>query len=213
MDSATTGLPAPLNRRPSKVLRPRDAADIYAHPAPEFRRLAAAGLLAHAAHGYYVVVPAEEVGNDAWRPSVEALALGVGVADHGEDDVALMGLSAARLHGAMPRAHAVAWLAVDVSRRPLDAGRFGTVNFVTRTVESLDLVRVRTELADGWMTSVEQTIADLARQPRYGGGRDQADAAVRTLWPKADLRRVRQICADQRGSAAFDRLTTRLGLR
>lgn len=208
-----TGLPTALLQHESRVLRPQDGREVYAHPAAEFRRLADAGVLTHVAHGYYVVVPGEEVGNTDWRPSVEALALAVGVADHGEDAVALMGLSAARLHGGVPRAHATGWLAVEVSRRPLDAGRFGTVRFVTRTVDTLGTVRVRTDLADGWMTSVEQTIVDLARHPRYGGGGDQADAAIRMLWPKADPPLLDEIALAQRGIASLDRATTRLGLR
>lgn len=200
------GLPTSLRRRDSLVLRPRDAADVYAYPAQEFQRLTERGLLAKVAHGYYAVVPADRVGDAGWRPSVEALALAVGVADHGSGEVALMGLSAARLHGAFPRAHASAWLAVAASRRRLDAGRFGSVTFATRAVGELDTVRVQTELADGWMTSVEQTVLDLARRSDWAGGEDQADAAIAALLPRADHDRLRGLADGQRGGAALDRL-------
>lgn len=157
--------------------------------------------------------PREELGNPSWRPPIEELALGLGITDHGEDAVVLMGLSAARLHGVVPRAHAVGWLAVEVSRRPLDAGRYGMVTFITRTVQALDTVRVRTELADGWMTSVEQTIIDLARHPRYGGGQDLADTAIRALWSKAAVPLVDELAQSQRGTAAIGRAVDRLGLQ
>ncbi|QBI20765.1 hypothetical protein ER308_15135 [Egibacter rhizosphaerae] len=61
----------------------------------------------------------------------------------------------------MPRAHATAWVAVPVIRRPVDGGVYGRVVFVSRDLDRLDLVRARTAIADGHVTSIEQTIVDL----------------------------------------------------
>lgn len=81
--------------------------------------MAAAGAVATPLHGYYVVVPAERVGDRSWRPTIEgfALALAQRVAD--ADGVALMGVSAGRLHGALPRALATAVVVAAEQRRVL----------------------------------------------------------------------------------------------
>lgn len=60
-----------------------------------------AGALDRLATGYYAVVPDDRAGHD-WRPELEAAALGIAAADEGVDTVALMGLSAARVRGAIP---------------------------------------------------------------------------------------------------------------
>ena len=207
---SSSGLPAQLRQRDSFILRPRDATDIYAHPAPEFRRLAKLGLLQDLAHGYWAVVPADQTDKPSWRPSVEELALGIGATDYPADQAALMGLSAARHHGAAPRAHATAWLAVTVSRRPLDAGRFGHVSFVQRDTAELDLVRATTALVDGWVTSIEQTVVDLARRPSWAGGTEQATAAINRLWPHVNRDRLLHLAQRQRGLAPTQRLLDRI---
>jgi hypothetical protein len=94
----------------TRVLRPVDAVRVYAHPRPEFARLERSGALRRVAPGYYAVVPDDRVGL-AWLPELEAVGLGVGVAVAGVDGVALMGLSAARVHGGLPRV-------VGVTERP-----------------------------------------------------------------------------------------------
>ena len=54
------------------------------------------------ADGYYVVVPQDMVGRK-WIPDLEAAAAGIATAIHGQSDIVVMGLSAARLHGESPR--------------------------------------------------------------------------------------------------------------
>jgi predicted transcriptional regulator of viral defense system len=171
--------------------------------------MATRGPLRRVAHGYYLLPPLEHLDEPGWRPPVEHLALGIAVADH-EDRAALMGLSAARHHGAVPRAHATAWVAIEAIRRPLDCGRFGRVVFVSRDLDRLDLVRARTPLADGWVTSVEQTVVDLARRPDYAGGPDLAREALSALWGRADEDLVDELASRQRGRAALLRLRTTL---
>ena len=162
------------------------------------------GALRRIAVGYYVITPRAHIGDTTWRPPLEDLALAVAVADYG-DDAALMGLSAARYHGAVPRAHAMAWIATNVSRRRLDAGTYGRITFVTRKVEALDLVRARSELATGWVTSIEQTALDLMRHPEWAAGPRPATEAVTRLIPRCDDDLLDELAAAQRGKAALAR--------
>jgi len=144
------------------VLRPRDAKAIYTQPALQFKRLEKTGVLLKLAHGYYLHVP-EAMRGKAWRPEMEALALAVGQADYGKDEVALMHISAARIHGALPRAIALAVLAVP-KQRPILETKFGRIIFVKREVSELQRVRIDTELGSGWATNLEQTTLDLAKR-------------------------------------------------
>src|SRR4051812_1316314 len=100
------------------MLRPADADAVYAAPPKEFARLADRGVLHKVATGYYAIVPPRSVGR-RWLPSLEATAYGIAAADYGPDGAVLMALSAARIHGAIPRALAVAVVAVEKNRRTL----------------------------------------------------------------------------------------------
>jgi hypothetical protein len=162
------------------------------------------GALRRIAVGYYVVTPRAYIGDTTWRPPLEDLALGVAAADYG-DDAALMGLSAARYHGAVPRAHAMAWIATRVSRRQLDAGPYGRITFVTRKLETLDLVRAQTDFAMGWVTSIEQTALDLMRHTEWAAGPQPAMEAVTRLLPRCDDELLNQLAEAQRGRAALAR--------
>lgn len=188
-----------------RVLRPQDASDLYSNPRAEFRRMERTGVLRRIAIGYYVAVPQERIGDPSWRPPIEDVAIGVAVADYG-DAAALMGLSAARYHGAVPRAHAKAWIATNVSRRPIDGGVFGLFRFVARDVRSLHLVRAHTRVATGWVTSIEQTAVDLLRRPSWAGGRRAAEDAVARLLPRCQDDRLDELAAAQRGRAALARI-------
>lgn len=203
---ATARVPTELLRRPTRVLRPRDAAGVYAHPRPEFARLARAGALHRIATGYYAVVPDDQVGH-AWQPGLEATALGIGVADEGAATVAAMGLSAARIHGAVPRALAVAIIATGRHRRTLLlADRDATVLFVRRDVSTLDVQRYGSELGEGWVTTVEQTILDLAARPELGGLPREAHESIRLLLPRADCEVLDELAVAQRRRATLDRV-------
>jgi predicted transcriptional regulator of viral defense system len=199
-------LPAGLVRRPLRVLRPRDAVPWYAHPRPEFARLTRAGVLHRLAAGYYAVVPEDQV-DRAWLPELESAALGIAAADQGVDAVALMGLSAARLHGAIPRALGIAVVAARGHRTELRlADRDASVLFVRRDVPALDVERRATELGQGWVTTVEQTLLDLAARPDLGGMPDETDAAVHALLPRADRAVLAELAGAQRRRATLDRV-------
>jgi predicted transcriptional regulator of viral defense system len=212
MAEPSVTLPPALVRRGNKVLRPRDVREVYAHPRPELARLAVVGALARLATGYYVLIPQERLGDRDWRPELEAAALGLAQADYGVDRVALMGASAARYHGAVPRAVGVAVVAVPKQRPRLET-RFGAVVFVKRDVGRLDVERVDTQVTSGWMTTVEQTLLDLAARPTLGGlAESDVVAALRALSPRADWSLVRQLASAQRRPAALATATRMAGV-
>ena len=153
---------APIASLQRGVLRPRDASRLYVQPRSEFLRLEKTGVLLKVAHGYYAVIPEANRGRE-WRPDMEAIALGIGQADYGKEAVSLMHISAARIHGAIPRAIGVAVLAVPKQRPTLET-KFGRIFFVKRNVGQLRRIRIATELGSGWTTNLEQTALDLAKR-------------------------------------------------
>lgn len=207
MAARVTGrLPPALLRRPLRVLRPQDAAGEYAHPRPEFARLARAGVLHRLAHGYYAVVPEDQI-DRPWMPELESAALGIAAADQGIDAVALMGLSAARLHAAIPRALGIAVIAATGHRTALRlADRHATIVFVRRDISAIDVERRSTELGQGWVTTVEQTVLDLAARPDLGNMPEEADTAVHALLPRANRALLGELAGAQRRRATLDRL-------
>lgn len=196
---------SPLASLKLGVLRPRDAAEIYTQPALQFYRWEQEGVLLKVAHGYYAHIPESARGTD-WRPEIEALALGVGQADYGRNAVALMHLSAARIHGAIPRALAVAVLAGPKQRPALET-TCGRIVFVKRDVDALKRMRVDTELASGWSTSLEQTTMDLSRRPNLVAGLSKVarDAAC-SLFPRCSEQKLNLLVQEQRMGAALTRV-------
>lgn len=200
------GLPTAMTRAPLRTFRPRDLAEVYAQPSEALHRLAGQGRVRRVAHGYYVAVPDDE--NDLWWPAVEDVAAGVATAIFGERVPVLMHLTAARLHGAVPRALAVAVVAVPEQHEPvrLLGTRAGTVRFVRREVAQLDAVLRRLELGPALVTTPEQTVLDLARRPRLVGLEGEAADAVRQLLPRCDRDRLQRLAAEQRMRATLARV-------
>jgi predicted transcriptional regulator of viral defense system len=189
-------VPPELVRR-GRVVRPVDAEGIYAHPRPEFRRLEEAGGLHRLANGLYAVVPDDMVGTN-WLPELEAVALGVATVGDRPEAAALMGISAARVHDAIPRAINVATVAVTHHRRNLAlTDRDAEIVFVRRDLNTLDLERRHSELGDGWVTTVEQTALDLIARPYLGGTPDAAQEAVDALLSRSDLDLLRRLAREQ----------------
>ena len=198
-------LPAALARVPYGVVRPQDASAIYADPRGEFRRMAAGGQLRRLATGYYAVVPSRAT-DQVWLPSIEAAAYGIAAATSGPDSAVLMGLSAARLHGAVPRALGVAVVAVPRQRPVVHLlDRDGSVHFVRRRTGDLQADRVSTDLGTALVTSIEQTLLDLAHRPALGGVEVESREAVRTLWERADGANLAELAAEQRLAASLAR--------
>jgi hypothetical protein len=154
------------------------------------------GLVRRLARGYFAVVPEAERGHE-WRAPIEAVALGIAVADYGAEDAALMGITAARILGAVPRALHAAVVAVP-RQRPALVTVFGTVHFVKRAVDTLDTQRARTLFVTGYATTPEQTVLDLAARPTLGDvSDDTAEEAIRALWPRCDDARVADLARRQ----------------
>lgn len=201
----STAVPASLATHPLGTFRPAQAKSIYAHPAAEVARLHERGLLHRLADGYYVVVPQDQTGG-TWKPSLEAAAAGIGSAVYGADDIVVMGVSAARLHGAIPRALATAIVAVPQQHRPIAlSDRPAIVRFVKRHTGGLDAERIRTELGPTLVTTPEQTVLDLAHRPGLGDAETDVPAAIATLYARSDQDLLRVLATVQRRQASLRR--------
>lgn len=201
----TTAVPRELASLPMRTLRPQQAAAVYAQPRAEMRRLERRGALHRLAHGYYVVVPQEHAGTE-WMPALEAAAAGIATADFGPGNAILMGISAARMHGAIPRAIATAVVAVPAQRNTITlADRTAKVRFVKRDTARLDAERMNTELGPTLVTTPEQTVLDLARRPSLGNAEDEVRDAVRILLARADPALLEELAKAQRAQATLRR--------
>ncbi|SHU26035.1 Uncharacterised protein [Mycobacteroides abscessus subsp. bolletii] len=201
----STPLPPELARAPMKTIRPRDAAEIYAHPRAQLVRLTERGLLHRVADGYYVVVPQDMAGR-AWKPDLEATAAGIATTIYGPDDVVVMGPSAARLHGAIPRALATATIAVPSQHRAIElSDRPAVVRFIKRETARLDAERINTQLGPTLVTTPEQTVLDLAHRPDLGEVAVDVPTAVATLFGRCDEQRIAALAQDQRRTASLRR--------
>jgi hypothetical protein len=152
------------------------------------------------------LTPQGRLGDTSWRPDLNAAALGIAQADYGLDASALMGVSAARHHGAIPRALAVAVVAVPRQRPALNS-EIGTVYYSRRDCGRLDLERVDTELGSGWITTIEQTALDLAARPDQASlPTAEIDQALRSLALRADPALLAELAAAQHRPAALRRV-------
>ena len=203
--SRSTPIPPGLAQTPMKTIRPRDAGDIYAHPRAELARLTERGLLHRVADGYYVVIPQDMIGR-RWIPGLEAAAAGIASAIYGVDDVVVMGPSAARLHGAIPRALATATIAVPRQHREIELyDRPAVVRFVKRHTDLLDAERIDTALGPALVTTPEQTVLDLAHRPELGMVDVDIRSAVIALLARSDRQRLSALALDQRRAASLRR--------
>jgi predicted transcriptional regulator of viral defense system len=201
----STPIPAALAQAPLMTIRPRDAAAVYAHPRTQLVRLAEQGLLHRLADGYYAVVPQEMLGRK-WLPNLESAAAGIATAIYGFDNVVVMGLSAARLHGVIPRALATAIVAVPRQHRPITlSDRPSIVRFVKRGTSALDAERTGTELGPALVTTPEQTVLDLAHRPTLGDNESDIATAVAGLYERSDKRRLQGLATEQRRLASLRR--------
>lgn len=188
-----------------RTFRAADAAVAYAHPAPQLRRLEQLGVLHRLAHGYYTVVPQDQIGTN-WMPTLEAAAAGIATARFNPRRAPLMGVSAARLHGALPRALAVAVVAAPVQHDPITLlDRPASVRFVKRETTRLDVETLTTELGRALVTSIEQTVLDLARRPALGIAEDQVPEAIRALLARCDPEILDELAHRQRLGSALAR--------
>jgi predicted transcriptional regulator of viral defense system len=200
------GVPAGLEARPIRVFRTQDAARFYAHPRDELKRLTDQGLLVRLHAGLYAIVPPEARGV-AWRPELEAAAGAIAAALWDVETTAIMGVSAARVHRAIPRALATAVVAAPAQHAPIAlADREATIRFSKRDIVRLDVERIRTALGDLLVTTVEQTALDLAHRPELGDVPQEARAAARVLRDRGDPTLLEQLAEDQHRPTALTTL-------
>lgn len=195
-----------MARAPLRTIRVADLAGTYAHPRKEVREYQKAGVLHRLAHGIYCAVPLD-ADPATWRPSLEAATAAVATALFGDRVPVLTGLTAARVHRALPRAVAAGYVAVPTYRRPATlADRDARVHFAERDVSALDAVLVQTDLGPALATTPEQTVLDLARSDPHG---DDVDArqAIDALWDHCDLEALQEIADHQRMRATLRRVT------
>ena len=172
------------------------AADVYARPRAELARPMDLGLLHRVATGFYVAVPDYRVGT-GWMPGLEAAAAGIAVSAYSADGAVVMGVSAARMHGAIPRALATAVVAVPTRHDLIRlADRQALVRSVVRDTARLDAERVDTELGPVLVTTPEQTVLDLVKRPGLGDAEGEVWPAVEHLHRRCD----RGVLADRWGS-------------
>jgi hypothetical protein len=209
----TTTLLASLANLPLRTLRPRDAEIAYPHPRPQLARLVDRGLLHRVADGYYIVVPQEMVGH-RWLPDLEAAAAGIASAIYGANNAVLMGVSAARILGAIPRALATAVVAVPKQHRPITlTDRSAVIEFVKRDTHRLDAERVQTPLGPTLATTPEQTTLDLAHRPLLGDAEVDVPSAIAALYDRSDKKRIEAIANEQRLTASLRRAEIWAGAR
>lgn len=185
------------------ILRARDFVAPYA--VDDFKRMEANGTILRVARGAYVLVPeSQREPGTKWRPPIERVALGLAIVAYGADNVALVGPSAARVHGCVPRALPVATVSYP-STRPRDVRTIvGTVRTYRRTIDRMDVVRLSTELIRGLATSIEMTMLDLAGEvPAWPIERSDRAEAVRLLAAHADWELVQEIAAKYRKRTAL----------
>ncbi|MEV6658861.1 type IV toxin-antitoxin system AbiEi family antitoxin domain-containing protein [Nocardia fluminea] len=207
----STMVPGELWRAPLRTLRPQDLADIYVQPRPEIARLVDRGVLHRVAHGYYAIVAPEQIGRP-WLPPLEAVAAGIATSIYGQEQAIVMGVSAARLQGAVPRALATAIVAVASQHRLIAlTDRPAQVRFVRRETAALDAERIETPLGPALVTTPEQTVLDLARRPALGNAEAELRPAIETLYRRSDPTRLAQLAADQRLGAALRRAQSWVG--
>lgn len=187
-----------LAERPLHTARAADLAGTYAEPRHELGRLARTGAVTRLAHGVYTATPLRA--RPGWRPELEVAAMAWATATYGDRVPVLMGLGAARFHGAIPRAISVTVVALPAQHRPMEIAG-GRVVFVARNVDALRARTEQTELGELLVTTPEQTLVDLVARPRLGDMPAESAAAARHLAARVDHELATQLAAEQRRAA------------
>lgn len=188
----------------NRIVRPNNYKDVYTYPRIELRRLAANGIITKVATGYYVIPP-DTARNIQWQPSIEAVGAGIALATYPLDQVAIVGVSAARILGALPRAVAAATIAVP-KQRPRLTTRYGDVIFRKLDVGVLELRRVDTEIVTTLVTTPTQTVLDIAFAPTAGDTTPAtATETIRNLAHQCDWVTMQHLARAQRKTTGLHR--------
>jgi len=201
---ASASVPAAALIAPTLMITGRSAAGVYAQPAAELARLTRGGAAIKVARGFYAAVPVDKRDRD-WLPSLEDITAGIATAVYGPGNGAIWGLSAARVHGALPRALSVGYAFGPAQHRPIElTARTGRIEFRKRDPQRLDLEFLDTELGPGLVTSVAQTILDLSSRD-FHSDFDARSEAVRNLMSLVDNDELTELADRVRGRTALAR--------
>jgi len=186
-----------MAQAPLRTVRPMMLRDVYANPDKELARLRDQGYLIQLARGSYLVKPDTVPIDQAWTPPLEVAAMAYATAAYRPDVPVLYGISAARHWHAIPRAVAVAVVAVPRPHRPVVLHTGGRVEFTVRRLDLLDTQPVDTVVGVMRVTTPEQTLVDLVTWPQLGGMPDQAVQAAREIVPQVDAGQLQRLLERQ----------------
>jgi len=174
-----------------------------------FRDFARRGVVIRVARGSYVLVPeASRAPDTKWRPPIESVALGLASVVHGRSNVALIGPSAARVHGCLPRPLQVGMASYPSTRTREVTTIVGTVQLFARPIEKMDVVRFESDFGAGMVTSVEMTMLDLVSgADKWSIERSDLGEALRLLAAKANWEIAEQVANRYRRATALKSLS------
>lgn len=158
-------------------------------------RLAEQGAVKRLTQGIYTVPPG---GRDArrWKPPIEEAGIAIAVARFGDRQAAMTDITAARHWAAMPRAIGVATIAVPrAGYAPVTLDDGGTVRFIPRKLDELDLALERIGQGDALVTTLAQTLFDLLMRPDRAGLPEEAIQAAANLQPRVTARDLEFVTA------------------
>lgn len=170
-----------IARMPLRTTRWHDVDDVEVNAARKLKRLEEMGAVTRIANGVYTVPPNGADGR-RWKAPLEAAALALATARFGERQAVLMGLSAARHWGAIPRALGGAQVAVSgATSRPMKLVDGTAVTFVVRDLTRLDTAVERTALGDALITTPAQTFYDLLARSRHNDDAEATQEGITNL--------------------------------
>lgn len=170
-----------IARMPLRTTRWQDVDDVEVNAARKLKRLEEMGAVTRIANGVYTVPPNGADGR-RWKAPLEAAALALATVRFGERQAVLMGPSAARHWGAIPRALGGAQVAVSgATSRPMRLLDGTAVTFVVRDLTRLDTVVERTALGDALITTPAQTFYDLLARGRHNGDAEATQEGITNL--------------------------------
>lgn len=158
-------------------------------------RLAEQGAVKRLTQGIYTVPPG---GRDArrWKPPIEEAGIAIAVARFGDRQAAMTDITAARHWAAMPRAIGVATIAVPrAGYAPVTLDDGGTVRFIPRKLDELDLALERIGQGNALVTTLAQTLFDLLMRPDRAGLPEEAIQAAANLQPRVTARDLEFVTA------------------
>jgi hypothetical protein len=199
-----SALPTFVTGRSFRTFRPADLRGRMSNPSVQVARWVDQGRVRRLASGYAMAIPDDR--DSSWRPSLETAAAGVASAIFGARNFVLMGVSAARIHQALPRAVAVAVVAAPRQHRPVHLADHADLLFIARDTEALEANLEILELGRALVTTPEQTVVDLAARPSLGGIPHEAHDAALTLLARCDEGRLWDLARRQRAGAPLERL-------